>query len=106
MVNGFLILLTIFTRTIISKVALRILRSKGKSIRNLLIIGSEEIGEKFRDVIINNPEYGHRFIGFIDKSSKKDVIGHLNELDNIINDNRIEDVVIGAGASSGTRGSG
>jgi len=93
-VNGFLILLTIFTRTIVSKVALRILRSKGKSIRNLLIIGSEEIGEKFRDVIMNNPEYGHRFIGFIDNSSNKDVIGNLNELDTIINKNKIEDVVI------------
>jgi len=59
-----------------------------------LIIGSEEIGEKFRDVIMNNPEYGHRFIGFIDNSSNKDVIGNLNELDTIINKNKIEDVVI------------
>lgn len=93
-INGFLVLITITIRTIIFKGALRILRNKGKSIRNLLIIGAEEIGEKFREVIIKNPEFGHRFIGFIDNSPGKDVIGTISELDKIIKENNVEDVVI------------
>ena len=92
--NGFFILLTITVRTIISKWALRLLRNKGKSVRNLLIIGADEIGAKFKAVIINNPEFGHRFVGFVDTFPAKDVIGTLSELDNIIKKNNVEDVVI------------
>lgn len=91
---GFLILVTITIRTIIYKSALRILRNKGKSIRNLLIIGATEIGERFKEVIIKNPEYGHRFIGFINNNPAKDVIGTFSELDRIIREKNIEDVVI------------
>lgn len=94
LINGFLVLVTITTRTIISKSALRTLRNKGKSIRNLLIIGAEEIGRRFKEVIIKNPEFGHRFIGFIDNPSAKDVIGTISELDKIIKLNAVEDVVI------------
>jgi putative colanic acid biosynthesis UDP-glucose lipid carrier transferase len=94
LINGFLVLVTITTRTIISKAALRILRNKGKSIRNLLIIGAEEIGRRFKEVIIKNPEFGHRFIGFIDNTPAKDVIGNISDLDKIIKQNAVEDVVI------------
>lgn len=92
--NGFFVLVTITVRTIISKWALRLLRNKGKSVRNLLIIGADEIGDKFRAVIINNPEFGHRFVGFVNNYPAKDVIGALSELDNIIKENNVEDVVI------------
>lgn len=92
--NGFFVLVTITVRTIISKWALRLLRNKGKSVRNLLIIGADEIGDKFRSVISNNPEFGHRFVGFVNKYPAKDVIGALSELDNIIKENNVEDVVI------------
>jgi putative colanic acid biosynthesis UDP-glucose lipid carrier transferase len=94
LINGLLVLSTFTIRFIIFKSALRILRSKGKSIRNLLIIGANEIGKKFRDVIISNPEYGHRFIGFINNTNEKEVIGNISELNKKINENKIEDVVI------------
>jgi len=81
-------------RTIIFKSALRVVRNKGKSIRNLLIVGANEIGERFREVIIKNPEYGHRFIGFINQNPGKFVIGDLSELDRLITEKNIEDVVI------------
>ncbi len=93
-INSILILVTVTIRLIIFKSALRILRNKGKSIRNLLIIGAEDVGKKFREVIISNPEFGHRFIGFINNAPGKDVIGNISELNKIINENRIEDVVI------------
>lgn len=93
-INGLLLLLTITTRTIIFKSALRGLRNKGRSIRNLLIIGANEVGEKFREVIAKNPEFGHRFVGFINNKPAKNVIGSVAELDKIIKDKNVEDVVI------------
>jgi Undecaprenyl-phosphate glucose phosphotransferase len=80
-------------RTLIFKAALRTLRNKGKSIRNLLIIGATEIGERFRDLILQNPEYGHHFVGFINNKTKQGVIGEFEELDRIIKEKNIEDVV-------------
>ena len=91
---GFLMIAAITIRTIIFKSALRVVRNKGKSIRNLLIVGANEIGERFREVIIKNPEYGHRFIGFINQNPGKFVIGDLSELDRLITEKNIEDVVI------------
>jgi putative colanic acid biosynthesis UDP-glucose lipid carrier transferase len=91
---GFVMIAVLTIRTIIFKGALRILRNKGKSIRNLLIVGSNEIGERFREVIIKNPEYGHRFVGFVNNTHGKYVIGNLSDLDRLISREHIEDVVI------------
>ena len=82
--NGLLILITITTRTIIYKSGLRALRNKGRSIRNLYIIGANEVGGKFKEVIAKNPEFGHRFVGFINNNPGRDVIGTSSELDEII----------------------
>ena len=87
-------MITITTRTIIYKSALRALRNKGRSIRNLLIIGANEVGEKFREVIGKNPEFGHRFVGYINNNPRQDVIGSFSELDEIIKEKNVEDVVI------------
>lgn len=100
-INGILILITITFRSIIFKAALRALRNKGKSIRNLLIIGANKIGEKFREVITKNPGYGHRFVGFINNSLAEGVIGTFSELDKIIKEKNVEDVVIALHADSG-----
>lgn len=100
-INSFLILVTITTRTIIFKAALRALRNKGKSIRNLLIVGANEIGERFREVITKNPEYGHRFVGFIHSTPSKNVIGTFAELDRILSEENVEDVVIALNNDSG-----
>ena len=74
-INGLLVFITITIRSIIYKAALRALRNKGKSIRNLLIIGANKIGEKFKEVITKNPEYGHRFVGFINNERTEGVLG-------------------------------
>jgi len=100
-INGLLILITITIRSIIFKATLRALRNKGKSIRNLLIIGANKTGEKFREVITKNPGYGHRFVGFISNSLEDDVIGTFSELDKIIKEKNVEDVVIALHADSG-----
>jgi putative colanic acid biosysnthesis UDP-glucose lipid carrier transferase len=100
-INGLLIFITITVRSIVFKGALRALRNKGKSIRNLLIIGANKIGEKFREVITKNPGYGHRFVGFISNSPSENVIGTFSELDKVIKEKKVEDVVIALHADSG-----
>ncbi len=59
-----------------------------------MIIGANEVGEKFREVIAKNPEFGHRFVGYINNNLHKDVIGDFTELDKIIKEKNVEDVVI------------
>jgi len=100
-INGLLILITITVRSIVFKGALRALRNQGKSIRNLVIIGANKIGEKFREVITKNPGYGHRFVGFISNSPAENVIGTFSELDKVIQEKKVEDVVIALHADSG-----
>lgn len=91
----FLIMVSSLTiRTIIFKGALRVVRNQGKSIRNVLIVGANEIGERFREVIIKNPEYGHRFVGFVNNTAGRHVVGSLSELDRLLVQENIEDVVI------------
>jgi len=100
-INGILVFLTISIRSIIFKATLRALRSKGKSIRNLLIIGANKIGERFREVITKNPEYGHRFVGFINNEKSDDVVGTYEELDDVLKKKNVEDVVIALHSDSG-----
>jgi Undecaprenyl-phosphate glucose phosphotransferase len=59
-----------------------------------LIIGANEIGRRFKEVITRNPEYGHRFVGFINQNYAEDSIGTVSELDRIIKEKKVEDVVI------------
>ena len=94
LINGFLIFVAITIRSIIFKAVFRALRSKGRSIRNLLIIGANKIGERFREVITKNPGYGHRFVGFISNNDGEYVIGTFTELDKVIKEKNVEDVVI------------
>ncbi len=85
----------VFLRTIIFKEILKTLREKGKGVRNLLIIGSGDVGKNFRDTVAVNPEFGFRFIGFVDNNAEeKDVIGKINDLDKILSAKEIEEVVI------------
>jgi len=100
-INGILVFLTISIRSIIFKATLRALRSKGKSIRNLLIIGANKIGERFKEVITKNPEYGHRFVGFINNEKHNDVVGTYEELDDVLKKKNVEDVVIALHSDSG-----
>ena len=67
---GFLLTLSISLRTAIFKNILISLRKQGKNIRNLLIIGAGEVGRNFKDTISQNPDFGYRFIGFLDNTIK------------------------------------
>ena len=94
LLSALFLLLTITLRTLFLKGILKAARLKGKSVRNLLIVGTYGIGQKFRDIIVENPEIGYKFMGFISDLPTKDVIGNVSDMDDIIFRNRVEEVVI------------
>lgn len=94
-IYGALLFICVSLRAIIFKEILRSLREKGKSVRNLLIIGAGEVAKNFKNTIIKTPEFGYRFIGFLDNDSDvTEVIGRIDELDEKIKSNQVEEVVI------------
>ncbi len=92
---GVLLFITISLRTVAFKKILQILRKKGKSIRSLIIIGAEDIGRNFKKTIIDNPDFGYSFIGFLDDNKiESDIIGRVSDLEKVINEKNIDEVVI------------
>ena len=92
---GLFLTLSISLRTAIFKNILISLRRKGKNIRNLLVIGAEEVGKNFKETITHNPDFGYHFSGFLDNTSKDDeVIGVLDQLDEKIKEKEIDEVII------------
>ena len=92
---GLFLTLSISLRTAIFKNVLISLRRKGKNIRNLLIIGAEEVAKNFKETITRNPDFGYHFSGFLDNTSKEDeVVGVLDQLDEKIKEKEIDEVII------------
>jgi len=100
------IILFISFRTIIFRKTLKSLRKKGKNVRSLLIVGSGEVAENFKQMIEKNPDLGYKFYGFLDGESsqnKSGVIGSLNELDPILSKKQVDEVVIALPEGSETK---
>ncbi|MEP0861739.1 MAG: undecaprenyl-phosphate glucose phosphotransferase [Ignavibacterium sp.] len=92
---GLFLTISISIRTIIFKKSLKQLHKKGISVRNLIIVGAGETGKNFKETICDVPEFGYRFIGFVDdEKSDENYLGKISELDKILKSNQIEDVVI------------
>ncbi len=64
-----LLVLFISLRVIIFRKILKLLRRKGKNIRNLVIVGDGELAESFQKMILSNPDFGYNFKGFISEKS-------------------------------------
>lgn len=64
-----LLILFVNIRVIIFRKILKLLRRKGKNVRNLVIIGEGELSENFKGMILNNPDLGYSFQGIILGSS-------------------------------------
>jgi Undecaprenyl-phosphate glucose phosphotransferase len=96
---GSFLTVTVSLRTIIFKYTLRAIRQKGRSVRNLLIIGAGEVGQNFYSMINENPDFGYNFVGFINgykggKIENENIIGNIEELEKIIKEKEVEEVVI------------
>ncbi len=99
--RNFIILYSIMLTVLVSartqfvKHTLARVRGKEKNIRNVLIIGAGELGKNFFNMINGHTDFGYNFIGFLDDSSTGgETLGKINELDNILPENKVEEVVI------------
>ena len=94
---AFLLIALISLRTVFFKKILKSLRKKGKGIRNLLIVGSGETAKNFVKTISSNPEFGYKFIGYVTNDNtavEENIIGKIENIDSILNKNKIDEVVI------------
>jgi len=66
---------------------------EGRNLRNLLLIGVNEVSMEFRDEIIDRPQFGFKFMGFIDETKQSECLGNISELEKVIEENNILDVV-------------
>ena len=91
-------LILISTEKFILRRVLNYMRKKGRNIRSLLIIGAGEVGKSFYDSISENPHFGYNIIGFLDDKAKTflngQYLGKIDELDNILTEERVDDVII------------
>lgn len=109
--RNFIVLFAVFIvilvslRTIVFKKILKSIRKKGKNVRNLLIIGSGETAENFKQMIISNPDLGYEFYGFFNGTDrdKNNVIGTFEELNSVLLTKEVDEVVIALQESSSAR---
>ena len=96
---GLFLTFLVSLRTAVFKYVMISLRRKGKNIRNLLIIGASEIGQNFKETIINNPDFGYHFTGFLDDVIEAEaVVGTVDQLDSKLKQLEVDEVVIALGS--------
>ncbi len=79
----------------------RYFRRRGYNFRNILVIGSNRRAENFIEIVTNNPEWGYRIIGIIDRDPQKigeevrgiKIIGSFEKAAEILHNNVIDEVV-------------
>ena len=67
-------------------------RNKGRALRNLLIIGKNEISESFKAEIEGEPEFGFKFVDFFDRSELP-LETVKSKLENFILEKDVKDVI-------------
>lgn len=104
-IYSLLIVVFVSLRNVAFRKVLKFLRKKGKNIRNLIIIGAGEVGVNFLQLLEQHPDFGYRFIGFLDDkydaSNNEKIIGRVNRLEEVIKHHKVEEVVIALPDHSG-----
>ncbi|RKZ00594.1 MAG: undecaprenyl-phosphate glucose phosphotransferase [Ignavibacteriae bacterium] len=100
-----LILIAVISfRVILFRKGLKALRKRGKNIRNLLVIGDENIAENIKSMVEGNPDFGYNFVGSISGKDSIIEIDEANEtkqrLVKILLSEKVEEVVIALAANS------
>lgn len=94
----FLIILLISLRVVAFRKILKYLRKHGKNIRNLLIIGTDEIADKFKKMVESNPDFGYRLIGTVSSTKNEPApettLGDIENLANILSEHKVDEVVV------------
>lgn len=85
---------------------LRMARRRGFNIKHIIIIGAGSIGQAFASKIIGDPQLGYKISGYIDdyyhKSDKNGIpiLGSTKELNTILEEYRVDEVIIALPNSS------
>ncbi len=92
----FLLIIIISLRIEILKIIIYKRRGREQNNKNLIVIGSGEVGQTFSNMIRSNIELGYNFLGFVDNENKSEqnFLGKINELDFILQNKSIDEVVI------------
>jgi len=84
--NAIFLIVFISLRVIVFRKVLKLLRKKGINIRRLVIIGSNEVAQNFKQMVESNPDFGYNFTGFIsEEGAGKEIPGQLGSLDDLEN---------------------
>lgn len=73
-------------------------RKHGRNLRNILIIGAGQVGQKLSETITDNPNFGYKLLGFLDDEKKSflngQFLGSIDHLERVISKTHIDDVII------------
>lgn len=98
----FSVVLVIFYRLFV-KISLRTIRRKGFNKQFILVVGAGELGRKYYDNLMRNPEFGFQVIGFLDDFVKEfdctnkkygNILGTIDQLSEILENKLVDEVVI------------
>jgi putative colanic acid biosysnthesis UDP-glucose lipid carrier transferase len=95
---SFMLLILVGTEKYLIRTLLVNFRKKGMNLRNILIVGAGEVGQRFFETINDNPNFGYNTYGFLD-DEKKDFLnskylGPINNLERIFAQVHVDDVII------------
>jgi putative colanic acid biosynthesis UDP-glucose lipid carrier transferase len=94
---GLFLILSVSVKHFLFQKILRNVRRHNKNARRAIIIGTGEVADKFKRMLTDNPEFGYRFVGFVsaeDRDEHEEVIGEIDELQNVIVEQSITDAII------------
>ncbi|MBN1214618.1 MAG: undecaprenyl-phosphate glucose phosphotransferase [Candidatus Lokiarchaeota archaeon] len=92
-----LFFLLLIQKFILRKI-LELLRKRGRNIKNVLLVGADELAKNFFNEVISRPHYGFNLIGFIDDKIKEFLeskyLGGVNQLEKIIKEINIDFIIV------------
>lgn len=91
---SFFLFFLISLRSFLLRLIMKKMREKGINIRNVLIVGAGEVARNFKKLLIDNPDFGYKFVGFVGELGGSDVIGKYDLLEKILVSNKIDEVVL------------
>lgn len=92
-----LLVLFVSLRIIFFGLIQREIYKSGKYVRNLIVVGANNIGKEFVKLIESNPNLGYNFVGFVDDAPEViegKYIGTIKELDSLLQEQKIDEAVI------------
>jgi putative colanic acid biosynthesis UDP-glucose lipid carrier transferase len=93
-----ILLVLISVKKYVSKKLVQYFRMSGKNLKNILIIGANETGMSFHNMLKNSTHYGYKVVGFMDQFKPTHLNGlykgDVNELDIILQDISVDEVIV------------